>query len=198
MDKDIDILIKKYLQAETSLEEEARLWLFFCSEEVPEEYEVYRELFRAFQEESKVRVKARKARLPLLKGKTARHVLNIVLYPSVAVVLLLCVLTLSGESDKSYARINGKKIKQQEFIEQYAGSKVQKAGLLLSGCLNPLDNLYKARRGSEIGLETLSHVKETIYNIYDNLPITIIRHEKINDSNLVPLPAGSDNERPNA
>lgn len=193
MNENIDQLIKKYLQAETTLEEESKLRQYFDSENIPEQYKEYREVFRAFREESEVKLRPAKKRMPLCKNRS-RRIIRMIPYSGVAAAVLACALTFSG---RNYARIDGKKTRKTEIIEQYAGAKFDKVETLLSGCLNPLDKLHKVTKGNEISRKTFEDLKKTIHNIYHNLLIKV-KHEKINDSSSVPLPDGNNNKCTNA
>lgn len=196
MIQEINILLNKYFQAKTTLEEENELKRYFASDEVLAEHEMYRELFDALAEEAEIVIHPKKLKIPVEKSK--KHALKFIFYPGIAAIVLLCIFILSKEADNSYVRINGKKIKQQEFVEQYASMKLKKINVLLSGSLNPLDNLYKIKKSTEIGSETLEDVKEKIYNIYENLPIKIIKNEKDDDPSRMPNTGSSDIESTNA
>ena len=163
--EDIDILLEKYFQAKTTLEEENELKRFFSSEEIPDEWKVYDGLFGAFVKEADVKMNPKKMRF--VPRENRKRVFNFVFYPAVAVAVSLFVFVFYHDFDNSYVKINGKKIRQPEFIEQYTSVKLKKVNYLLSGSLNPLENLHKAKEAVERGNASFESVKETIYNIYD-------------------------------
>jgi len=196
MEKDINKLLNRYLQAQTTLEEEKELKQYFNSETISDRWLIYHKMFDAFAQEADTKMNPKKIRIPTKKSK--KRIFSFILYPSIAVSVLIFFLVFSNENSKSYVRINGKKIKEPEFVEQYTSAKFKKAGLLLSGSLNSFDNLHKIKKGVEVGNETLEDVKETIQTIYENLPIKIIKHEKNDDFSRM-LPAdSSDNESADA
>ena len=51
---EIEFLLKRYFDGETTLDEEEQLRTFFCSEEVPDRFLQYREMFSYFSREARV------------------------------------------------------------------------------------------------------------------------------------------------
>jgi len=162
--------------------------------EIPNERSIYRNYFTTFAEKSGKKMNPKKIWIP---EKNKNCILKLAIYPSLAIVILLFFFIFNKEND-NYVKINGKKIIQSEFIEQYTSVKIKKIGSLLSGILNPLDNIRKIERGIELGNESIENTKEKIINIYENLPFKIIQNEKNDDSDRMPHIDSSDNECTNA
>ena len=96
--KDIETLLNKYFEGETTCEEERRLRRFFAEGLVPEHLEVYRPMFAFFEAEQKelaeISGKGNAAEMPELapfekKTKTVRQYLTYSLSAAAAAILLL-------------------------------------------------------------------------------------------------------------
>ncbi|NDV47824.1 hypothetical protein D0T49_12280 [Paludibacter sp. 221] len=206
----INSLLDKYFEGETTIPEERLLKDYFSSDEVKSEHEKYRPLFCGFIDETKAHMNPEKISFtnPKENKKEKNNKSNkqgkalskrFIIYPAVAAaVILFFVLILPKESENSYVKIHGKKIKNTEYVEQYTHAKLKKVNVLLSGSLNSLENITKARRGVEMGIEAVGSIRETIDIIYENLPIKIIRNEENNDLSSLPHIGGSNSKRTNA
>lgn len=113
---------------------------------------------------------------------------------TVLVALLIALpFVFRGHEPQAYARIDRMESTNPEVVGRHAATKLHQAGLYLSGCLNPLDELRQMKRGSQLGHEAIGDMQTALYGIYDHLPINFNRHETINDSTRVPLPDGHGN-----
>lgn len=92
----IDELLERYFEGETSAEEEHRLRAFFASDEVPEYLTAYRPLFAYFDEEIE-QMKVAKNALPVgaLKNKPIRSKKAVLYILSGAAACILALLSLS-------------------------------------------------------------------------------------------------------
>ena len=132
-------------------------------------------------------------RLPTDARRKQRLVICGVAGAVLVAVLTALPLIFRGREAQAYARIDRMESTDPEVVGQHAAAKLHRAGLYLSGCLNPLDELRQMKRGGQLGLEAIGDMQTALYGIYDHLPININRHETTNDSTRVPLLDGHDN-----
>ena len=122
--KDIETLLNKYFEGETTCEEERRLRRFFAEGLVPEHLEVYRPMFAFFEAEQK-----ELAEMPELapfekKTKTVRQYLTYSLSAAAAAILLL--VGISGiyrhlsPAPANYVIIDGKEYTDVHLIREQA------------------------------------------------------------------------------
>ena len=118
--KDIETLLNKYFEGETTCEEERRLRRFFAEGLVPEHLEVYRPMFAFFEAEQKelaeISGKGNAAEMPELapfekKTKTVRQYLTYSLSAAAAAILLLVA---------NYVIIDGKEYTDVHLIREQA------------------------------------------------------------------------------
>lgn len=151
MDKErLDILLDKYLEGLSTLEEEKDLREYFRSEESGEEYEPYRAIFgyidserTSFEEETQAKKPAKTKRIALRYGIGAA---------AACIILLLALkLTLrpSGlEIEKSYAYIDGEKYTDMILVRQQALQSLEdittnEDSEVISSQINLLDSLFE-------------------------------------------------------
>lgn len=188
MDKELNRLLNDYLQKKQALNEaETRLWAHLAEKGMNEPLQTME--WTSTQTPHRQRKTSNTAQAKRIAACITAFI---------AVAVTLCIIIFTAPKNKYYARINGKTVNQNDLVEQYAADKLHKAELLLSGCLNPLDNLQKVKKGGSRGGEALTDIQETLYNIYYHLPLKTTRHEEVNDSSHVSLPDGSDHKRTNA
>ena len=116
--KDIETLLNKYFEGETTCEEERRLRRFFAEGLVPEHLEVYRPMFAFFEAEQKELAPFEK------KTKTVRQYLTYSLSAAAAAILLL--VGISGiyrhlsPAPANYVIIDGKEYTDVHLIREQA------------------------------------------------------------------------------
>lgn len=116
--KDIEQLLNKYFEGETTCEEERRLRRFFAEGLVPEHLEMYRPLFAFFEAEQAEHATPRK------KTKTFRQYLTYSLGAAAATLLL--IVGVSGiyrhlsPTTESFVIIDGKKYTDTNVIREQA------------------------------------------------------------------------------
>lgn len=127
MTTDIQHLIDKYFDGESSAEEEKILRRYFTQEDLPEELKVYAPLFRFLDDEATALAilneirseEKRPARRRLLSLRNLRTI------AAVAATLLIAVLLLSRPDRKpaltgSYVWVDGKQITDPATVRKYA------------------------------------------------------------------------------
>lgn len=127
MTTDIQHLIDKYFDGESSAEEEKILRRYFTQEDLPEELKVYASLFRFLDDEATALAilneirseEKRPARRRLLSLRNLRTI------AAVAATLLIAVLLLSRPDRKpaltgSYVWVDGKQITDPATVRKYA------------------------------------------------------------------------------
>ncbi len=122
--KDIEVLLNKYFEGETTCEEERELRRFFTEGLVPEHLQMYRPMFAFFEEEHTQYAQASATTQSEKKNKTFRYYLTYSL-GTVAATLLL-VLGVSGvyrhlsPASSSYVIIDGKQYTDAALIREQA------------------------------------------------------------------------------
>lgn len=127
MTTDIQHLIDKYFDGESSAEEEKILHRYFTQEDLPEELKVYASLFRFLDDEATALAilneirseEKRPARRRLLSLRNLRTI------AAVAATLLIAVLLLTRPDRKpaltgSYVWVDGKQITDPATVQKYA------------------------------------------------------------------------------
>lgn len=122
--KDIEKLLDKYFEGETTCEEERELRRFFIKGLVPEHLQMYHPMFAFFEAEHAENVRTSVSIQPEKKKKTFRHYLTYTL-GTVAATLLL-VMGVSGiyrhysPTSASYVIIDGKQYTDADLIREQA------------------------------------------------------------------------------
>jgi hypothetical protein len=144
--KEIDHLIKKYFDGETSLEEENKIRHFLMQgDPLPEKYESMKAIFLFFNSESEKKSRLKLESIiarPRKQWKIGR-ISYFAAAACMALVLGFWFMTNHGEEKKVFAYINGRPVENREL----AYKEAQKALLLVSKNLNK-------------GTEKISHLSE--------------------------------------
>lgn len=117
--KDLDNILDRYFEGETTLDEERTLREYFRQQDIPEEYKVYAPMFRFFTEEKEsgteeVATKKKKRKLPIY------------IWSSVAACILLVITIVSiynyqaNDTSRSLVYIDGEKISDVQIINSQA------------------------------------------------------------------------------
>ncbi len=133
--KEIDNLLKKYFDGDSSLEEEALIWRFLKErKDLPIKYERIRSILAFYQSESHKTSKLTFETISAKKDK--KRSIGRIFYFAVAasITLLFGILYFNNTADEKpvYAYINGEPIENQEI----AYKEAQKALMLVSKNLN--------------------------------------------------------------
>ena len=112
---DIDKLLNKYFEGETSLNEEKWLRDYFNRKNLPEQYEEYAPMFRHFA--AKIESQSNEERInPIARN---RKMLFFFKYSSIAACILIALLIGLGRytnHNSSVAYINGKEYRNSDII----------------------------------------------------------------------------------
>lgn len=138
--KDIDKILEKYFEGETSLEEEKQLRSYFRRADVAERHEMYKPIFYFFSEERKeVTTEKRRRRTPLYTW----------IGVAVSIALLIAIRTfyyapLENANTKSMVYIDGKKITDINTINNEALNSIENIsevnGDIISSQIDILDS----------------------------------------------------------
>jgi uncharacterized membrane protein len=132
--QEVEILLKKYLEGETSLEEEGILKSFFRRDDIPRHLQHYRTLFGYFSAEEKISAGADieenfKHRISYQQRKNLfanRRSLWILSSVAAALLLLFTILLNTGE----YSLFNDK-----TPVQAYSDEEIEQAYLITKGAL---------------------------------------------------------------
>jgi len=150
----IDELLKKYFDAETSLDEEKTLRNYFLSSSVKPEHLKYKSLFEVFASEKMIKYTESEIDFVTEKSKSPKnHRITkwISAGISIAAVLIIAIMLINPQygSSKDYAMINGKYIDNEEYVMQLAKSKIENVNGVLSRSMKPIKNLSKVKNSLE-------------------------------------------------
>ncbi|MEN9611744.1 MAG: hypothetical protein RLZZ628_2558 [Bacteroidota bacterium] len=156
----IKILIEKYFEGETSLEEEAQLSVYFNSDRVGEDLKKYQPLFVCFKMEKQI-VLPTKVQKGKLLAFDFRKILKI---SRVAAILLLAVGSFwwfhkqkaVSMNDSLVAVVDQNELNDTEESPEMAYQKAKAALLLVSS---------KMKRGTDKGVEGIHTVKTSLDKI---------------------------------
>ena len=160
MKADIDILLSKYFDGETSLKEEQVLKEYFNSPEVSSEHEAYRFLFAAFEKEQQQKSPVKPS--PVLRKSNSRFITYISLSAAAVALLFFAIHFPQQQSDETYAFIKGEKITEEQFIEEYTLAKLEKTYNIINNKLAPLESIQTVKQGVRCGINSIQEVKNTI------------------------------------
>jgi len=114
-------LLDKYMEGDTSNEEEALLRQYFNKESsaIPNEWRIYKALFGYEKEE---REKVPTAVQPARRGAAARRRMRIagLMSAAASVAVLVCVLLAKPSAGQDYAMIDGKKHTSRQVVMREA------------------------------------------------------------------------------
>jgi len=126
----IDNLLRKYFDGETSSEEERQLRSYFSSAEVPDHLTVYKPLFAYFDEEIQKKEKEEERVLGKVISLNRRRILYLVSGVAAALLLLVGIRPLFTVSDPclcegNYVVINGRCYTDPDKIKELAWEALQ-------------------------------------------------------------------------
>lgn len=108
----IHALIERFLDAETTLEEERMLYAFFAQKNIPEEFEEYREMFVGYAE------MAKETKVQKPKVRKLRWLRPLSIAASLALLIAMGSLVMNslGESDMYVRYENGRTVKDEMVV----------------------------------------------------------------------------------
>jgi len=119
--EDIDKLLEKYFEGETSLQEESVLRNYFRASDVEERHMIYAPMFNFFLEERKeVDIENKKRKIPLY----------VWLGVAASILLLICVKSffytpLDNDTGRTLVYIDGKKVTDEQVMNVAALNSIQ-------------------------------------------------------------------------
>lgn len=160
-------LMDKYFQGETTIAEESELKQYFRSSTVLPEHEIYRPLFKVFDEEYMVKAN------PAIKvisdqKKTKRMWIQAFIYTGIAASLILALWVQYPKQSDNYAMVSGNKIQDTEYAEKYAEKKLNQVNDVLNRSMKPMQNIEKVRNNLH-PINKLSNVKEKMDELQNKL-----------------------------
>lgn len=115
--KDIDKLLDRYFEGETSLQEESILRQYFCRLDIEERHKIHTALFHFFSEERKeVTIREKKKKIPLHRWWAGI---------AAGLFLIVCIKLLYNDTEKTLVYIDGKKITDEQIINIQALNSIE-------------------------------------------------------------------------
>ena len=150
----INDLLERYFRGETNLQEENELKTYFSSGGVATEHQVYQSLFDAFAEEKKI-TKPSTAK-PQKSYRIARWSMSI--SSIAAAVIFTMVWFLSAENTDTYIIINGIRINDAVYAQQYAEAKMTKVADIFDKSMQPVKKIESIQQS----LAPLQKIEEAV------------------------------------
>lgn len=163
-------LLEKYFRGETSLSEEKELKKYFSEGNVASEHEVYRALFEEFKMELNETAKAPLVKVIPVQRKIKRIWIQTFAYTAIAATLLLLVWIQFPQTSDNFARIDGKIIDNQEFVQKYTEKKLNKVNNILARSMEPMKSFNKVRQDIE-PLQNVRDIRTKMNEIKNKLKI---------------------------
>ncbi len=153
----LNVILDKYFRGETTLDEEQKLKQYFASTEVAPEHEPFRPLFDVFSEERNEKYQ-QPISIPLSKPfNRKRFWIQAISFTGIAACFLVFFWIAYNAPTDDYAIVNGKRINNAEFAQQFAETKMNKVNNILENSLKPMQNIEKVRES----LKPMHKVEET-------------------------------------
>jgi len=168
----INELLEKYFKGETTLAQENELKQYFTSNKIVEaEHEAYRALFVAFGEEKKETAPISLSGALVPQHKPRRFWIKTFSYSGIAATLLLALWIQRPQQENDYAIINGRRIDDPQYAQEYAEKKLNAVHEMVQNGLKPLrdveilkKNIRNSHRNSGYKNETIKSDKTQIIN----------------------------------
>jgi hypothetical protein len=161
-------ILEKYFRAETSVSEENELKKYFSSDDVAPEYEAYRGMFAAFEQEKLETLHPSKKSFESGQRSVKRFWIKAFSLSGIAAALLLALWIQRPVPSDNYAVVMGAKIEDAEFAEQYAVRKLNRANEMMTNGLRSMDSFDKVRQTMK-PLEKVSETRDKLTEIQDKL-----------------------------
>ena len=161
-------LLEKYFRGETTLAEESELKQYFKASNILPEHEMYRALFKAFDEELLEKGGECTIKVTNDQKKTKRMWIQTFIYSGIAASLLLALWVQYPKQPDNYAVVSGNKIQDTEFAEKYTAKKLNQVNDVLTRSMKPMQNIEKVRTNLH-PINKLSNVKEKMDELQNKL-----------------------------
>jgi len=167
---DINELLEKYFNGETSIQEENQLKEYLKSVNVTPEHKSYSYMFDVFETERQETYPGKIVKqIDNKPEKDKRIWLKIISISGIAASVLLAFWFFSSSpANEDYAIINGKRINDQDYIQQLTNAKLEKVNGMLAKSMKPLQSIEKVRNSLE-PVRKISQVKMTLNDVKNKL-----------------------------
>lgn len=167
MDKMNDLL-EKYFRAETTISEEDKLKHYFMSDKVMPEHEMYRPLFETFEMELHETADSPLKKVLSIQRSFKRTWIQSFAYSGIAAALLITLWLQLPQKSEDYAIINGTRIDDSEYAQQYTEKKLNRVKVILAESMKPMQSLDKVRKNLQ-PIKKLAETKEKMKQIEQEL-----------------------------
>jgi len=147
----INDLLEKYFDGQTSLTEEKLLKQYFSSNEIKSEHLIYKPLFEAFEIESNEVCPSEIIRSEQISTVKSKHIWFRTLSMAGIAASILVAFWLTGNRAMAddYAVINGKRIDDAEYAQQFAARKLSRVNRMLTTTMQPIQQFNKVNQCME-------------------------------------------------
>lgn len=147
----INELLEKYFDGHTTLAEEKLLKQYFSSNEISSEHLIYKPLFEVFEIENKEVFPATKIRTEPIPVVKSRHIWFRTLSMAGVAASIIVAFWFFGNNAMAgdYAVINGKRIDDAEYAQQFAARKLSRVNRMLTTTMQPIRQINKVNECME-------------------------------------------------
>jgi len=147
----INDLLEKYFAGQTSLAEEKLLKQYFSSNEISSEHLIYKPLFDVFEIESKEMLPAAKIKAEPISTVKSKHIWFRTLSMAGVAASIIVAFWFFGNNAMAddYAVINGKRINDAEYAQQFAARKLSRVNRMLTTTMQPIQQFNKVNQCME-------------------------------------------------
>jgi len=167
--KQIDDLLKKYFEGKTTLQEENFLKSYFRHEKVLPENEIYKSLFQVFDEKANEKM-AEKVSEKKVLPKVKRFWKQTVPISGIAAALLVIFWLKPIEKNEDFVIVNGKKIENTQFAQNYAFEKLNNVSNTLENNLKPLEAITTVKSSME-PVKKIPQIKKRLEKIEETITL---------------------------
>ncbi|MBP8965921.1 MAG: hypothetical protein KBG33_00835 [Paludibacteraceae bacterium] len=165
--KEIDDLLNKYFEGKTTLEEENYLKSYFRNEEIQPEHEVYKTLFHVFDEKAKEKIPQ-----PVDEKNAQPNVKRFwkltAVITGIAAAFLMIIWVMPIEKNQDFAIVNGEKIENTQFAQNYALEKLNNVSYKLETNLKPLEAIATVKSRME-PVKKIPEIKKRMEKIEETI-----------------------------
>ena len=162
----INNLLERYFQGKTNLQEENELKTYFNSGDVAPEHQMYQALFDTFVEEKKITKPTTEK--PQKSYRIARWAMS--MSGVAAAVIFAMVWFLPSENSDTYIVINGNRINDAAYAQQYAEAKMTEVADIFNKSMQPTQKIETIQQSLaplqkvEAAANMLNELENKFYN----------------------------------
>ncbi len=143
----INTLVNKYFEGETSVEEEKILRQYFTAENLPHNLQQLAPIFRYMDNEatalSVLQEIHRETRDLSTKSNRVHRIIAIITSVAASLLIGILLLKMPTQKNQNYTWVNGKRITNSEAIRQYAQESFEKVQSEDDFIENQLSNMFQ-------------------------------------------------------